>query len=465
MPGLPWTKFQDFYLRLGCLKVLVAALSPQRRSEASETIYRRLRTPLLRPATEYPSLLARAKEALPPGVTFPAASKTEPMTVAEAILVADRSPSWLLAITDKTAFKILDWGHDVRFVGPGNQITERGLILRSLIPDTASSRFLAGDPEAWNPFELTYPERLFLSYHLFEIDQLSYEIVRNLSEFMPGDNIDSAKAAELTCRSFFRVLDRAKPALLPRDLPSFRTAQELACTIARELKLKDLMERCGAVSPRVPKLKTFSAGASTRMRQTTKNADHQTVPRFEQLVDLGFAEKPSDMQSETPSYRTLPQRRWRYRPTARCKVWYEAAARQSGSDPRWLWSGFATAAVASGQCDGSAQRKLVDLKTTARLLADAYWRIRRPIGHTPFESVALLAMIFGASEGYAIEMRAFHDIVISVKQRNLLPDAAFFASGNELDKMFVLFKPSFEQNLLELLDQLPSRGAGGEGRA
>ena len=42
MKQLPWTKFQDFYLRLGFLKVLVAAISPDRRSASNNTIVLRV---------------------------------------------------------------------------------------------------------------------------------------------------------------------------------------------------------------------------------------------------------------------------------------------------------------------------------------------------------------------------------------------------------------------------------------
>ena len=38
MARLPWTKFQDFYLRLGFLKVLVAILDPNRRSAGNEVL-------------------------------------------------------------------------------------------------------------------------------------------------------------------------------------------------------------------------------------------------------------------------------------------------------------------------------------------------------------------------------------------------------------------------------------------
>src|SRR5262245_13770588 len=125
MAGLPWTKFQDFYLRLGFLKVLAGVLSPERRSAANEALYRRLRAPLFASAREYSHLAEATKSLLAshggdagaaergPGQ----AKKAYEPSVAEALLVAGECPSLLFAITEPTVYKILDWGHDVGLVG------------------------------------------------------------------------------------------------------------------------------------------------------------------------------------------------------------------------------------------------------------------------------------------------------------------------------------------------------------
>jgi hypothetical protein len=453
MPPLPWTKFQDFYLRLGFLKVLVSALSPQRRSAANESIYRRLQTPLLAPARIHAKLLEEALAPLPAGVDHGA---TDQMTVAEALLITGNCPSWLYAITHDTAYKVLDWGHNVHFVGAGNQITERGLLLRHLIPEEPCHAFFSGNPAAWNPFLLTAPEQIFFLYHLCEIDQVTPEIILRLGDHDPGTVLESSDAAVVTCRSLFEVLDRSRSRLAPRDLPAFRTARELACTIARELDLSDLLRTCGGLSSRVPRPRAPSGLGTISRRRTTKNADHQTVPRFEQLIDLGFLAKPVSPADVPASYKTLAQRRWRYQPTERCRFWRDASEGRSAADSRWLWKGFATAAVRSGIGGVAPKPGSPDASTVVRFLTDAYVGVRRQIGHTPFESVALLAMILAASEGYILEMITLHELVLALKKRSLLPDLVFFAAGNELDKMFVLFKPGFERKLLELYDRLHS---------
>src|SRR5687767_7793350 len=46
MARVPWTKLQDFYLRLGFLKVLVAALSSERRSVTNQAIISQVEKPL-----------------------------------------------------------------------------------------------------------------------------------------------------------------------------------------------------------------------------------------------------------------------------------------------------------------------------------------------------------------------------------------------------------------------------------
>ena len=175
MRRLPWTKFQDFYLQLGFLKVLVAVLSPQRRSEMNESIVRKLERPLFDPAAKHGALWKRVSDGL-----------QHDASVAEALIVDGGCPSYLYAITGPTAYKILDWGRNVEFIGKGNQVSERGLLLRHLMDQDGLAKFVAGDVEAWNPFVLNRSERLFFLYHLAEIDEVILQLTRKLGELGSG---------------------------------------------------------------------------------------------------------------------------------------------------------------------------------------------------------------------------------------------------------------------------------------
>lgn len=467
MSRIPWTKFQDFYLRLGFLKVLVAALSPQRRSALNDAIVRRLETPLFDAAPAHTRLWSSVQSRITWYPRRTAAGKTiAHPEVAEALLVYGEKESLLYGITRDTTYKILDWGHDVEFVGRGNQITERGLLLRHLLPPAELEAFLAGDVLAWNPFVLSLEERLFFLYHLVEIDRVTVEIIEFLARVEPGAVLESAAAAQITCRALFRVLDAAKDAIEPRDISAYRTARELACTIAEELGLAEFKADCEREAPRrIPKpvkpaarKSAFLGGSGgKKARKTTKNADHQTIPRFEQLVDLGFLNKVSEESNGGESAVLEGRRRWRYTPTPACRRWAEAIRHCDLARSPFQWHCFARTAV-------SAFSRVLDrqsLGTTpppgvlAGYLWTAYERVHRPMGHTPFDSVALQAMIIAASEGIVAEMADFHALMLSIKRRSAFPDHAFFASGNDLDKMFIQLKPGFAEQVRAIPDLLP----------
>jgi hypothetical protein len=441
--AFPWTKFQDFYLRLGFLKALAACLDADRRSALNQAIERKLARPLFEPARKHQELWRAVAS------HYPDSRNADPKkftTVAEALLVAGDSSSLLFAITPDTSYKVLDWGHDVHLVGRGNQISERALVLRALMDTSAADKFLAGDVTAWNPFILTTEEKLFFLYHLAEIDELTLRIIETLARRNTNEPLEAGDAARLMCRGFFDVLTHSQPSLLPRETPMYRIALDLACVIADELALTDFAAICGT-SGGVRKIgRTAKRAPLTRVahteRRTTKSADHQTIPRFEQLTDLGFLAK-AELPSASATAETIQQRkRWRYIPTAVCTRW---APRTVSNQSTFLLQGFAHTAVRA--YDLGSPSDVIDELATAKYLWRAYETIHRPVGHTPFDSVALLAMIFAAVDGLAIEISAFHALMLRLKQQGLLPQHAFFASGNEIDKMFVLLKPGFLQAL------------------
>lgn len=465
MARLPWTKFQDFYLRSGFLKVLVVAMDPHRRSAAKELLVRRLEDVLFGPARDHNELWRELNDRFPwaastfqeSGSAKHASDRSRP-TITEALLLMGDCPSQLYAITRKTAYKILDWGRNLQLMGAGNQISEKGLVLRAMLPTDACARFLQGDPLAWNPFVLTPHERLFFLFHLCEVDHLTVEVLDELARRGGTEPIETGQASEITCRAFFQVLDRAADRVSSADLPALRRARELASVMAHELKLDDLAPKLSlSTRERVPKALRIKARpgpwrAKSQARRTTKNADHQTIPRFEQLVDLGFARKPCHEADGPVLWRC--RRHWRFERLPTCDGWLvERNLTREGQGP-WEWRGFAAAALGSGIAGVPRRSGDPDSNTVAEFLWRAYLKVRRQVGHTPFHSVAMVAMIEATTSGFAIEMRRFHELLLALKKHALLQDSVFFASGNEIDRMFVVIRESFAENIRQLSPEL-----------
>jgi|GEM_PF-2381772 len=463
MPGLPWTKFQDFYLRLGFLKVLVAVLSPERRSATNDAIVGRLQVPLFDPTIRHPNVHTRVAElfdGMYPRRTS-SGKEIESPEIAEAMLALDGAESALYGITRDTAYKILDWGRDVQLVGRANQITERGLLLRSFLQTERAERFLSGDPTAWQPLLLTLRERLFFLYHLEEIDSLTVELIGDLGAISGDHVLETRDASRLAIKALFRVLIEAESKLKARDIPAFRTAQELSLTIAAELDEPVPPGWSGVarqvLSKRSTRGRARLSDVKSKTRRTTKNADHQTIPRFEQLVDLGFLTKPGTDAAD-PGQALAARRRWRYIPTTLCRRWSTAKSLHRAYDgdtaTPFGWNGFAKTAVASIHGLSIASITRPSSRIIGERLWTAYCSIRRTVGLSPVDSVALIAMIDSVADGLCIEMSDFHSLLVGIQERGCLADCVHFASGKALDKMFIQLRPSFPHQFAEIADQL-----------
>lgn len=438
MKRVAWTKFQDFYLRLGFLKSLATVLSVERRSVPNDAILYRLSSPLFDPANEHPNLWAAVESHFSARVP----------SVAEALLVRDECPSTLYAITGPTSYKVLDWGRDVDFIGRGNQITERGLLLRFLLDEGKTNAFLKSDL-SWNPFSLTLKEKLFFLYHLTEIDGVIFELVLQLGE-LPSNQpvLESVDAARLTCASLLTVLKRAQHKLPAGEVLKFRTASALAATIAEELEMLDeARDLLGATPRKLPKVikprarRASALGGGRKARKTTKNADHQTIPRFEQLVDLGFLSKPTAEGGEIGNL--AGRKRWLYNPTNVCRRWAGAVRELRQEETPFHWNSFAATAIRAFQIERTVPAQEKSAALVARYIWKAYEHVHRRVGANPLDSVALFAMLSAASEGLALEMVDIHNFMLVIRQKSLLPDHAFFSSGNDLDRMFIQLKPGF----------------------
>lgn len=463
---LPWTKFQDFYLRLGFLKALVAALSAERRSTTNDAVIRRLRVPLFDSVGAHPALAVQLgdlfRDIYPRRTSSGKTLKTP--EVAEALVALSAAPSALYGITHETTYKILDWGHDVELIGRANQITERGLLLKSLWPTERSEAFFAGNLDAWNPLDLTLRERLFFLYLLTEIDILTVLLIHDLGSDTLKDELETRDAARLTCRALVRVLEGSEHTLKTRDIAAFRTAQELAVTIAGELD-ESVPETWREVTRRLTLARRVRQASkararmseSTTARKTTKNADHQTIPRFEILVDLGFLTKPG-IEDAGPHAALAARRRWRYQATDACRRWAAAWKQPEVVEDNFRSRAFARTAVAAFHGTPSEDVVSPPIRLVGERLWESYTHIKRSAGLSPLDSIALIGMINAAAEGTAIEMVDFHHLMLRIKESNLLSDCVHFASGNALDAMFIQLRPSFPQRFAQVCEELGSGG-------
>jgi len=472
MKRVAWTKFQDFYLRLGFLKALAAVLSAERRSVPNDAIIHRLQSPLFDPALKHPMLWTKVERLFPEVQVgkLPAFKKKEkePPSVAEALLVRDECPSTLFAITGPTSYKVLDWGHDVELIGRGNQITERGLLLRFLLEEPQTAAFFQGDVSAWNPFSLTLKEKLFFLYHLAERDGVIVELILRLGDpdrDGPAE-LESADAARLTCGALLDVLKREQHNIPPAEVLKFRTASALAATIAEELDMREKAhDLIGATRRKLPKIikprarRARAVGGGRKARKTTKNADHQTIPRFEQLVDLGFLNKPMG-DSENESERLAARKRWLYCPAEVCRRWSTAVRDLGQKDGPFLWHSFATTAIRAFQIERAVPIQSNRAHLVARYVWKAYEHIHRRVGANPLDSVALFAMLSAAVDGIPLEMSEIHNFMLTIRQKSLLPQHAFFSSGNELDQMFIQLKPGFTEQVENSKQIFAEAGAG-----
>jgi hypothetical protein len=263
--------------------------------------------------------------------------------------------------------------------------------------------------------------------------------------------MEAADVSRLLCKALLRVLVWAKDTMRPIEVPAHKVATDLARTICQELGLQAELKASGLgtatpVVPRLPpakkKLGAKSEGGSDRVG--TKSADHQTIPRFEQLVDLGFLSKP--VLREPGSSRD-GRRRWRYAPTDVARRWREARAGLPIPNTEFLQNGFARAVVIAHGSISPARGHVSDVGRIGQYFWEAYTRVGRRHGNSPLDSIALEGMVSAAADGHAIEMADFERLMVAMKKLNLAPEGAFFAGGNDLETMFVRLRPQFLEAL------------------
>ncbi len=417
--------------RLGALKVFVALLDPQRRSMSSELLDRRILA----------LLVAEPRSSVELGPR----NRRFPNNRAEELLKLADAPSLLFTVTAKMTPRVREWARMLGFVGNGNQITERGLLLQHLMGREQFEAVRTGELAEHNPFELSFVERLFFLYTLFERDSLWPFLIRRISEKGDGTLISGKDADILTTQALRDLLRMSRTGLSGQELLLYRNLRELEAHMAASLGLADGRVYLEAVARRGPR-RTDSRSRGPQVQPQRNTADDQAIPRFENLVDVGLLTKESAVERAVGQAQESWLRRleWRYFVGAGLRAWREAVGETSSYERQFLWTRFA-------QCAGPAFGVRAPVRITADsglsellgLVHDAYEAVRRPVGHTPLESVALIAMIRGLERSLACEMGAIHELFVRFKAQGLFSEHLKFASGNELDRMFIDIRPEF----------------------
>ena len=430
MRHLRWVKQQDFCLRLGLLKAVVAGMHAGGFGHVRERVVKRFSDCMFAPAA--PGLAEAAKAVL-------GEAPDEPFTRSDALLLTAGVVSWGQPIKKQTAYKAVEWAQTAGFIAGGYRLSERGELWLKLIDEEGAARFFAGDECDWNPYRLSVAERAFLCYHLGESDELLWQIAFDAGQYPVGHIFEARDTYQLTLSGLRRVLERAGDRIPLPELPRLRTARELAATIAAEI------DPDGAEVPisrkRFPPKRRLGEEQSDGKRKTCKNADHQAIPRFEQLVDLGLMSKHIAPGLVGPAARKA-RAAWRYEVTTALPALRGVIGEHGLDTPNWMWTKFSDAFVAAAHGGAVSPRHATVIESLA-LFVEAYDRIRRPVGHTPFEPVALLAATVGMERGLIVEIKPIHDVMLALKSSSSLNDQIAFAAGNDVDRMFVLMKKGF----------------------
>lgn len=437
MSSLPWTKLQDFCLRLGLLKTLVAVMPRERRSVLRDEILAKLDKALFGRLSTCPALEAAARVAIGSDVIeiVPESKRTKVLpSIADGLLLTSGLSSWGQPIDSGTRTKIMEWGQTAHLLGQGNQITERALLLRHLMDEAAITAFLGGDKLAWNPFRITPEEKVFFLYHLGEHDHVLWDLAFAVGQLRRGHCIEAEEARQLTAAAMRRVVTAAERSRGFTQLLELRTLRELTKVIEGEMGIATPVTRARGLPPGPGKPRGPA-------RASKSNADHQTIPRFEMLVDLGFLEKRVD---DGLTGRALDRARsgWTYYVTDAAERFSQAlAAIGRTPSPPWHWEVFAQTVGASGLVGTEPPRRATPLEAVEAFLR-SYGHVERRAGHSPFQSVALFAIATALPKGLIVEMRDLHRIFLNIKTSGALRDLIGFAAGNEIDGMFLLIRPN-----------------------
>lgn len=406
----------DKYQRLGILKILVAILDPQRRSVSTEGINNKL------------SKLLFGKD-------------KEGIRRAERLIQSSGSSSWNFRFTEETVKQIIDWGQFYGFIGAGNQITERGLLLRYLMGNDLAASISNGN-DTVNPFELSPEEKIYFLFRQLELDAPLYYVIKRLADISEGEAISGIHADKITCHALYDTyLFLSNYRSFSGGLLSLKDLRGVIGRIISELKIAAEIPIEPIRKP--PSASKLRAPTDQRHKKRTKTADHEAIPRFEFLTDIGFLHKnpPGKDTMNNDDYR----KSWRYWITSLLPKY--AKAIPENYDVSFCSTGFSRAAALIQQQEVVFISADTDPMRLALRSYEAYNIVKRVIGHTPIESVAIMAMIKGLVVHESFELKDVHDLFMRFKRDDLFSGSVRFAAGNDLDKMFIDIKPSFSDEV------------------
>lgn len=401
----------DHLQRLGVLKMLVAVLDAQRRSTAAEGIIRRL-APLVHGRTE------------------------DGLIRAEYLIRRATGSSWNFRFTESNVKQILEWARLLGFVGSGNQITERGLLLRYLMGEEVVSSILTGDLEV-NPFELSTAEKLYFLYVHFELDSCLYFLIKRIAELPSDQMIRGMQANRTTCLALydlFTLMSESRNS--SKVLLTQKNLRELIGRMVVELDLSVDIPIAPVVKPRPAT--SFKQKPEQRDKKRTKTSDQEAIPRFELLVDLGLLTKKVTTEDTDEE---KARKSWKYWPMATLEGL--SSKLPKSFDPHLCWNQFAQSACGLVSSKAVRLNPSNDAAAIARRAYWAYTKVKRPFGHTPVESVGIMTMISSLTESEIIEVKDVHALFLGFKRHDLFSDTVHYAAGNDLEKMFIDIKPNF----------------------
>jgi hypothetical protein len=409
----------DKYQRLGLLKILVALLDPERRSVASEAINRRIA-----------QLLALDKGE----------------GKATLLIQSAGISSWNFGFTAATSGQVLEWGKIMGLVGSGNQITERGLLLRSLMGEEAIAS-IRNSTLSPNPFALSPEEKIYFLFLHFELDDPLFFLLKRLSQLTTEAPISGIDADKITCLALYDTLKVYSEIRSSSNLLQAKRLRDLIGRMVTELRIEGEVPVRSATLPKPHS--ALRAKPDQRDKKRTKTADHEAIPRFEMLADLGLLEKKVQGTSGEDADKT--RRSWKYWVTSLLPEFVSPLPDQF--DSKFYWHVFSRAAC------GLRKQPFHSLNDDPFAIAlrayEAYKEVKRPFGHTPLESVALIAMVRSSVRSEIIEMDAIHNLFLDIKRTGILSNTVRFAAGNDLDRMFVDIKSDFVEGMKELRKQGP----------